>query len=236
MIKDVNIDSAAAISMDKVSTLASDKFRFEDDFFDMASGDIWTVVADSGGVQAVIDGAGGIVSVKCDGDNNDEAYLTTDAQAWLFAADKAVSFKARVKLTEANVNDSAIFVGFTDQAAANMIVDGGLSPASSYDGAGWFKAKDTLLWQTETSNAGTQVTTASAATFTSGSWAVLQIDFDPNDDVTGKVRFTIDGTGVATHDITIAGLQEMFIVLGVKAGAANEETLLIDYVKAEQDR
>jgi hypothetical protein len=235
MIKNVNIDSAAAISMDKVNVLASDKHRFEDDFHDLANADVWTILGVDGGTQAVIDGAGGIASLATGATINDEAYISTVVEGWLFAADKAVTLQARVKLTEVATSKANIVCGFSDTVGANTILDAG-APLASYDGALFFKAKDTLVWLTETSNAGTQVTTASAGTFTSATWTVLKIEYDPNDDTTAKVRFFIDGVGVATHDLTIAGLQEMHVVVGVKAGSGAAETLLVDYVKVEADR
>ena len=235
-IMDRNVATNAALDPDKIDPMKLSKVRLFDDFFDYVDGDLWDVTADSGGAQAAIDGAGGILSIKCDGDDNDEAYVASSFESWLFTTNKKLRFKARVKLTEAATDDSNIACGLSSVIGANFLLDNGAGPAATYDGAVFFKVDGGTVWQTETSNAGTQVTSTSVGTFSSATWTILEIEYDPNDDVTAKVSFSIDGAGVSVHDLTISGLEEMHLILGVKAGGANEETLLVDYVSVEMER
>ena len=95
----------------------------------------------------------------------------------------------------------------------------------------WFKVDGGTVWQFETSNAGTQVTNTSAGTFTSATAYRLGFIFDPNDGTTGKITPYLNGVEGTTHSITLASLTEMRLVLGVKAGGANAETLKMDYVQ-----
>jgi len=120
--------------------------------------------------------------------------------------------------------------------ADSLLDDGGGPWSGACDCAVFFKVDGGTVWQCETSNASAKVTTASAGAFTSATWTILEIEYDPNDDVTAKVSFSIDGAGVSVHDLTISGLEEMHLILGVKAGGAAEETLLVDYVSVEMER
>ena len=235
-IMDRNVATNAALDPDKLDPMKLSRIRLFDDFFDYVDGDLWDVTADSGGAQAAIDGAGGILSIKCDGDDNDEAYVASSFESWLFTTNKKLRFKARVKLTEAATDDANLVAGLSSVVGANFLLDDAGGPAATYDGAVFFKVDGGTVWQTETSNAGTQVTSTSVGTFSSATWTILEIEYDPNDDVTAKVSFSIDGAGVSVHDLTISGLEEMHLILGVKAGGANEETLLVDYVSAEMER
>ena len=235
-IMDRNVATGAALDPDKIDPMKLSRIRLFDDFFDYVDGDLWDVTADSGGAQAAIDGAGGVLSIKCDGDDNDEAYVASSFESWLFTTNKKLRFKARVKCTEAATDDANLVAGLSSVIGADFLVDDAGGPAATYDGAVFFKVDGGTVWQTETSNAGTQVTSTSVGAFTSATWTILEIEYDPNDDVTAKVSFSIDGAGVSVHDLTISGLEEMHLILGVKAGGAAEETLLVDYVSVEMER
>jgi len=235
-IMDRNVATNAALDPDKLDPMKLSKVRFFDDGFDLIDGTNWDITADAGGVQAAIDGAGGIISIKCDGDDNDEAYIASSFESWLFTTNKKLRFKARVKCTEAATDDANLVAGLSSVIGADFLLDNGAGPAATYDGAVFFKVDGGTVWQTETSNAGTQVTSASVGAFSSATWTILEIEYDPNDDVTAKVSFSIDGAGVSVHDLTISGLEEMHLILGVKAGGGAEETLLVDYVSVEMER
>ena len=60
--------------------------------------------------------------------------------------------------------------------------------------------------------------------------------FDYGDGTTGTCKFYVDGVLGATLNYTIASSAEMNFLLGVKAGAGNAETLLIDYVRVIAER
>jgi hypothetical protein len=210
-----------------------DEFRFYDT---TATVGTYAVVKDGAVVPLLLDAAGGVLSLPTDVNDNDEIYLSSIAENWLFAASKPLWFEARVALTEANTDDANIIVGLSDTVAANSLLDNGGGPMASYDGAVWFKVDGGTVWQFESSNAGTQVTTSSAGAFASNTWYRVGFIFDPGAGTTGKITPYLNGVAGTEQNITLAGLEEMHILLGAKAGGGNAETLRVDYVKVLQVR
>ena len=196
----------------------------------------YAIVEDGTPVQAQIDAAGGVLSIATDVNDNDEAYVSSLAENWLFVTSKSLWFEARVALTEANTDDANIIVGLADTVGANSLLDNGAGPMASYDGAVWFKVDGGTVWQFESSNAGTQVTTASAGAFVTDTWYRVGFLFNPNDGTTGIVTPFLNSVRGTAQNITLAGLEEMHILLGAKAGGGNAETLRVDYVKVIQAR
>ena len=215
-------------------------FTFFDDFFaydDTATVGNYVKVADSGGSETISDAAGGVFAIATDGDDNDEVYISSIKEFFLFAADKPIWFQARVKLAEAATDDSNIIIGLSDTVGANTLLDNGAGPAASYDGAVFFKVDGGTVWQFESSNAGTQVTTSSAGAFVTDTWYEIGFIFDPTTaGTTGIITPYLDGVAGTAQNITLSGLQEMHILLGAKAGGANAETLQVDYVRCVQIR
>ena len=208
---------------------------FRDDFLsvnNVATTGLWKIVKDGSVSQTILDAHGGWVNIVTDVNDNDEVYMATQGESYLFAASKPVWFEAKVKLTEANTDDANIIVGMMDAAGANSLLDNGAGPAASYSGAVWCKVDGGTVWQFETSNAGTQVTTASAGAFASGTEYRLGFVFDPGAGTTGTITPYLNGVEGTAHSITLASLTEMRLVLGVKAGGGNAETLKVDYVQA----
>lgn len=189
----------------------------------------YTLTEDAGktGTDALIDQIGSGWLQYCDGDDNDESYRYTIGEPFIFAASKPLWFECEVKLTEANTDDANWIVGLMDAFGANALLDNGGGPAASYDGAVFFKVDGTMNIQFETSNAGTQVTTAAAKTFVSATTFKLGFVFDPGDGTTGTITPYIDDVAGTAHSITLAGLAEMNLGWGVKAGGANEEAIEI---------
>ena len=210
-------------------------FTFFDDFYSMDSTATvggYTIVADGGGAQAPTDAAGGVLSIGTDGDDNDEAYLSSIHEVFKFATGKPLWFEARVKCAEANTDDANLIIGLSDTVGADSLLDTAGGPMASYDGAVFFKVDGGTVWQFETSNAAAQVTTASAGAFVTDTWYRLGLYFDGVSSITPY----IDGVAGTAHAITLAGLEEMHLLLGAKAGDANEEKLLVDYIKIVQIR
>ena len=196
----------------------------------------WAEVVDAGATIALADTAGGVLSAEPDSDDNDEFIISSIAENWLFAADKPLWFECRCSLNDDATNTHAIAVGLADHAGADLIVDGGLSPAASYDGALFFKAKGGAVWQFESSNAATQDTEADVGDFSDDTMQRLGFIFDPADGTTGTITPYVDGVAGTAVNITLAGLEEMHIVFSVKDGAGTTAPLLIDYVKVVQIR
>lgn len=206
---------------------------FRDDFLDVntvATSGRWKITKDGSVTQTILDRKGGWLNAVTDVNDNDEVYVASQAESFLFEASKPVWFEAQVELTEAATNKANILVGFVDVAGANSLLDNGGGPPASYSGAVWFKVDSGTVWQFETSNAGTQSTTTSAGAFASATTYRLGMIFDPNDGITGKVTPYLNGTAGTVKDITLASLTEMHLCFGVKAGSAAAETLKVDWV------
>jgi|SRR6185503_5274309 len=196
----------------------------------------WAAVKDGAVVPIQLDAFGGVLSIPTDVNNNDEHYLSSIAENWIFAANKPLWFEALVACTEANVDDANLIFGLSDTVAANSLLDNGAGPMASYDGAVWFKVDGGTVWQFETSNAGTQVTTASAGAFLSNTFYRIGFLFNPGAGTTGTITPYLNGIKGAAHSITLAGLEEMHILLGAKAGGGAAEVPRVDYVKIIQKR
>lgn len=221
----------------------SDWILFNDDFITPALDDIaggsmgYEVVTDGIGTTGVDDGLGGWAEINTDGvADNDETYLATATESFLFDTDKKLIFKCRIKLTEANTNDANFIIGLSDTVGADTLLDDGGGPAASYDGAVFFKVDGTMKIQFETSNAATQVTNATLADFASATVYNLAFVYDYSDGTTATITPYVNGTAGTAHEITISGLQEMHLVMGVKAGFTNAESLMVDYVAVSQER
>jgi hypothetical protein len=210
-----------------------------DDFFNYdptnAIGD-WQLATDAGGTQALLDEVGGVLSIGSDGDDNDASVLHSVTECFKVVAGKPIWFEARVRCTEAATDDANLIVGLSDLVTVDAILDTGAGPAASYDGVVFYKVDGGTVWGFETSNAGTQATTANAGAFVTATWYRLGFHIDPNDGTTAIVTPYIDGVAGTPLNLTIAGMEEMHVLIGVKSGGGNEEAIVVDYVKVVQLR
>lgn len=231
------IEVLPAIDMSALS--GNNTFEVFDDFVSYTDGDEWTLTASNSGSATVGDAKGGVLSVDTSDatvEDNDESYFHSTNEVFLPVAGEDIIFEARVLLTEANTDDANIIFGISDTVGANTLQDNGAGPPASYDGAVFFKVDGGTVWQAETSNAGTQDTDTNVGAFSSGTWTVLRGEITSDTgDTTATVTWYVDGVSGGTSSITFSGLAEMHVLLGVKAGGANEETLEVDYVRVTQE-
>ena len=227
---------------------------FFDDFDHIVTADRWTtIIADSGSAASVGDAVGGILALSTSATDNDEAYITTTGEIFLVADKKPMWGEARVQVTEANTADANVVFGVAQEAAANLLVDDGAGVATTLDGAVWYKVDGGTRWQVASSNATTQTTTDTAETAGGSCYHTLGIYIEPVNSADAEVTFWIDTAGGRNlapvrengvsprapsikHTVSISGMAEMHVVCGNKAGAANNETLNIDYIQAWQKR
>jgi len=212
------------------------KTVYKKDFSDYDGTNDFAEISDGTPAVAVGDEAGGVLSIACTASDNDETYISTAHKIFKFNATDKLFFEARVKLTEANIDDANIIVGLSDTVGADSLLDNGAGPMASYDGAVFFKVDGGTVWQFETSNAGTQKTLADAGDFNDGEWHTLGFLYDPNDGVTANVTPYVNGVAGTAQTLTIAGLEEMHGLFGVKTGDAHAETLKVDYIVVETAR
>lgn len=239
-VKSETVKSFANSTLDMpIACLPKDYVIYFDDFYEYdATATVGNYVAVSdGGTIAPIDSKGGALSIATGTVDNDESYVSSIAEDFLFETDKKLWFECRFSLTEAATDKANFIIGLSDTVGANTLVDNGAGPAASYDGVVFFKVDGGTVFQFESSNAASQVTSSDVGDFVSATNYRVGFLYDYNDGVTAKVTPYIDGVqaGLA-HDLTISGLAEMHILLGVKAGSAAAETLVVDYVHVVQER
>lgn len=218
--------------------------RFFDDFTTMATDDTtndpigWDITQDAGATAQIgpADKRGGWFNISCDGDDNDECYAESNSQAFIFNTTDELMFECEIQITAGSTDgEFGAVVGLSDISAANTLVDDTGEMVASYDGAVFYHP--TLgNFNFETSNATTQNTTTGAYTWTDADLVRLGFFYDPNDGTTAKVVPVVNGVSGTVLDLTISGLLEMGILLGIKTGEAAEQTLEVDWVEVIQRR
>jgi hypothetical protein len=200
------------------------------DFYNTDNTNDFTLVTDAGGTAAIVDEEDGVIRITNNGTDNDESYLSTKAENWIFA-DRPIAFEAYVKPT----GDHNFILGVSDTVGANFLLDSEGGPAASYDGAVFF-VDGGANWKFETSNAGTQVTSTAVGTYTTAEYVRLGFIFDPNDGTTGKITPFINGVAGTAHSITLSGLEEMHVVFGAKNKTGAAAVLDVDYFQIAKVR
>jgi hypothetical protein len=202
----------------------------------------WTVISDGGtGTPVFQDAAGGIFNVVTAAADNDYSAYSSVTEPFLFAAGKELWFEARFKVAEAALLESTWWFGLTDTLTTGGMQANAAGPLASYDGALIWKEPETALTVNfETSNAGTQNTLTAFATAISDTWHRVGFYFDGTATTSTITPYFHNGTswtkGTAKN-ITLAGLEEMHMVYGIKAGpAGGAETLQVDYIRCLQLR
>lgn len=221
-------------------------FEIFDDFLYPASATASDVMAWTNnndgvtGTDAFQDAAGGIVNLVTAAADNDYKAWSSVTEPFLFASGKELWFEARFRLSEASTNQSAWWFGLTDTLTTGGFQADALGPLASYDGALIWKDEATMEVDFETSNAATQTTLTNFSTAITNTWHRVGFYFDGAATTSTIKPYFHNGTtwtAGAAQNITLAGLEEMHLVFGVKAGPANgAETLQVDYIKCRQLR
>lgn len=221
-------------------------FGFFEDFEEFVTGDLFTdTSADSGAAVTNADGAGGIATLTTGATDNNECNLLSTRELFLFAADKPAQCEARIKHVEANTDDANVAFGWCNAVGADTLVDDGAGLKASFSGACIYKVDGGTRWQCISSVGTTRTTTDLTAansldkvvhTATTGTWFVFRIEFLPITSTLAEVSFWIDGVCVAKHDLTFTSATEMNVFVGNKAGGANSEVHLVDYIASYQLR
>jgi hypothetical protein len=230
-----------------------DWFVFEDDFtkYDLnesGSNGNWTLDSNDGGAATIQDAHGG--TIVLDGSDttvadNDEIYLVTTQEFYKPAigsvdGEVLAIAKARIKLTEAATDDASyafLLLGGDTVDVANTIADGGAAPADANQYIGFLKSDGATVFQGVVRDSA-QDSDANVGSRTSGSWQELKMVIYDADIADGEleVEFFVDGVSGGTVTYAVASATEMRLLLGVKNGGANEESLHIDKVRLEFKR
>lgn len=224
-------------------------FEIFDDFLNPATSAVsdvtaWSAVNDgTTGTPVYQDAAGGVFNVVTSAADNDYAAYKSLAQPFLFAAGKELWFEARFRLAEATTSESTWWFGLSDTTTTGGMQANAAGPLASYDGALIWKTPETALTVNfETSNAGTQNTLSAFATAVDNTWTRVGFYFDGAATTSAITPYIDLGAGAGwvaggSKTITLAGLEEMNLIYGVKAGpTAGAETLQIDYIRCVQKR
>jgi hypothetical protein len=222
-----------------------DTFYIFDDFWSDQTDLTWidTVVGTTP-TASVGDAANGIMALLTTATDNDEVNIESANEVFLIAANRQLSFKARVQFTEANTDDANVGVGFVSAVAAETLVDDGGGMRVTGNLATIHKIDGGTTWRC-TSRNGTETTTNTSSTTAGGaSYQVLEIVINDFDGVNVSILYKVDGvflrdttTGdIIRHTLLIASSTEMAAWAGAKAGGANAETFNVDYILASQTR
>jgi hypothetical protein len=220
-------------------------FGFLDDFDWYVTAHRWTSILTDTGTAAVGDAHAGIITLlPSDGTvaDEDEAYIKTTNELFLFAVDKPLLFEARIQYAEAATNAANVIAGFASAVAANHLQDAGAGPPASYSGAVIFKVDGSTVWQFETSIAGAQITTVSNVTAGGAGSHVLRIEVREAGGIMEAVPLIDTGSGMIhltdtnnrpiKHTFAPTSATEMNAFIGVKNGTAAQQALTCDYIGA----
>lgn len=208
-----------------------DTYGFGDDFMDAyVTTNKWTTAGDAGGSVASATGAGGIVVITTDTNANDQKGFHNGVKSFKFAAGKPGWLSFRVKVTEANTNDAALFVGLSD-TFTDIVADGGASFTTAAKCFGLGKLKDATTMRAFASDGTTPVNvTADMGNFTTATWYKVLVTWT-DDGTTITFSMFIDGVLKNTLALPLAAAAEMYLMANIK-GAGAAEVLTLDWLKA----
>lgn len=221
-------------------------FGFFDDFEWYISPHRWTNLAADVGVTAFAesDARCGIITGATGATDNNEIAMRTTKELFAGVAGKPMWAEVYLQYAEANTDDANVAFGFSDQIAANLLVDDGAGPDTDFDGALIYKVDGGTAWKVVSSNGTSQ--TISATGVTAGGAAYQRLRICITDYTTSKMQVTyfVDDVQLRdstynlpiVHTIAIASWTEMEVGCYLKAGGANSETLNIDFLQAYQTR
>ena len=220
-----------------------------EDFLWYISPHLWTSLAADAGVTAPAVSAsvaGGVVSMATGATDNNEVAVATTNKPFKFADDAPLVFEARTQFSEANTDDANVFLGFSSALAADQLVDNGAGPAANFSGIGVFKVDsgaNGTKWQFVTSIGTTQTITVSQHTAGGAAYQVLRVEARAVGSayvecvpwLNGQQMLDANGRPIK-HTVDSTSAAAMAAGAYLKAGGANSETLLTDYVAAYQLR
>lgn len=224
-----------------------DTFHIFDDFWWDQTDLSWVDTITDTGTAAVGDATRGVMTLTpSDGTvaDNDEVYLASANQLFLFASNRPLYCKARVQFTETASGVFNCFAGFMSGVAANALVDdgGGMRASGCY--AVIYKVDGETVWRCGTRNGSAATSTTSTKSAGGASYQELEVIGQDADGVSMTFTFKVDGeylkdaSGlVIRHSVLIASASIMSLAAGAKLGAiTNNDVLNLDYLYGAQHR
>ena len=191
------------------------------------------MVAPDGGTVTISDGAKGICAISPGASDNDEMYMAAELENIKFLAGKAFVFETLVQFTESNTDDANVGFFVTNAVAANALVDDGAGPKATGDYVGIWKVDGGTKWYCGAQSNGTATpTTDTVSTVTAGgsSYQRLMVKVICETSTRAIAEFSVDGQNIGTVHFAYASATEMQLMVGVKNGSANAETLNVDWM------
>lgn len=223
----------------------------EDQFHHFVSGQQWTAVLDAG-VTATITEDGLVLTNG--GVLNDFGYVKMTVAKFKAVAQRTLEFFARIKITEANVDDASIMLGFHQDVVAGSLADGSGAIAANTGGAFLHKIAGTNRWRAVSGNdnSGEIVQTETDVPTATASWVTVKIQVTCRGEA-AEISYWIDPNGGQApiqsrqygvvpmvppikHSLALANLAAWKPSFGVKSSSANGDALAIGYVFASQSR
>jgi hypothetical protein len=231
-----------AIRLPEAAALMPLQYGFFDDFqgfLTATSTAKYTVVTAVDGTVLQLDAAPGGVAIKsavASGSGDEDCYLAREAETFLPAADKPLSFGALVQATEDDTNQNNLIVGLTNAVAADLLVSAGAGPKASGTTLAFYKVDGGLNWWVHASLGSTQTKVELTATNSLDGTAHvgsgtakqhLQIDFLPKNSTQADVIYKIDGVAVyKLTDWVFTSATDVQAVVGCKDGDAGDEVTI----------
>src|SRR5262245_60991544 len=118
------------------------------DFQALVTGTITTLAADAGAAAAVTAGGkGGLLGMTTGATLNNEVGAWTANATYVLTADRPLSFRALLALTQGGANSANVFVGFASAPAADLMGDGGAGPRATGTLVGIYKNATDTAWR-----------------------------------------------------------------------------------------
>jgi len=220
-------------------------FGISDHFIESpVTADLWTITTENSGAVNGADGAGGQISVVSGATDENETYLESTRELFLFANGKPLEASCRFKYSEASGTAANVAWGLQNAVGADSIVDAGAGIKSSYSGFTVYKVDGGTNWIVEASLATTRYgqTTLTAANSlnkvaqtaagTSFQWHDVKVV--PISATLARVDLFINDIHVWTTEMVYTSATEMSLWFGVKTGSGNVLTATVDYLGCEQ--
>ena len=216
----------------------SQRYAYFNDFANYNDED-WDHTGGGAGTPAPTDATatlvGGWLGIPTGSSDNDETYVAAKAKSFFINTTDKMYFETRVTNTgNSSSGDASFVVGLASVFANDLLVDADGTFITTAD-AIVFVLEENANVAFVTSNASSQSRTASAYAWTNGDTVTLGFLVLPNDGVTAKCVPIVNGVAGTAHDVTIATMAAMRILLGVKAHNGAVQTLNVDWVLGCQE-
>jgi hypothetical protein len=176
--------------------------------------------------------------------DNDEVYIASSNEIFLFGTNREIYGKCRLRWTETAAGVYNVGFGFMNAVGADSLIDNGGGPKVSGSTLAIYKVDGGSVWRVASACNGVSTVTVSDRAAVGSTWYELEIIAKDWDGVSMQVYFYVDGTplkdttgNVIKHTVAIASATEMSVWAGAKLGAAtNNDTTKIDFILGQQTR